>query len=221
MKLNTFELKNIILLLVTALGMLVFVPVAGQLDQQLAIGWLDQNAKFYLEDNGWLVHIGHEGLKDVVIAIAVFYLFLYIKQKKSQHALFILISMGLSISVIGLLKATSIHACPWSMVEMHQKIIDWNKPIQGLGKCFPGGHASAGFSLIALFFAYYDRYPVKAKILLILAITLGAVMSLVQMLRGAHFLSHNLWALWWSWAISFVLYLIWVRCPKQTLRFKR
>ena len=76
MKLNTFELKNIILLFVAAFSMLVFVPIVGQLDQQLAIGWLDQNAKFYLEDNWWLVHIGHECLKDVVIAIAVFYLFL-------------------------------------------------------------------------------------------------------------------------------------------------
>ena len=111
MKLNTFERKNIVLLFITAFGMLYFLPVAGQFDQQLAVGLLDQNAKFYLEDNWWLVHIGHECLKDVVIAIAVFYLFLCIKQKKSQQALFIVVSMGLSVSVIGLLKATSVHAC--------------------------------------------------------------------------------------------------------------
>ncbi|MHA3054255.1 hypothetical protein [Acinetobacter sp. ANC 4633] len=33
-------------------------------------------------------------------------------------------------------------------------------------------------------------------------------MSGVQMLRGAHFLSHNLWTLWWTWAIDLVIYSI-------------
>jgi membrane-associated PAP2 superfamily phosphatase len=34
---------------------------------------------------------------------------------------------------------------------------------------------------------------------------MGAVMSVVQMARGAHFLSHNLWSVWLVWATCFVI----------------
>ena len=30
--------------------------------------------------------------------------------------------------------------------------------------------------------------------------------STVQMLRGAHFLSHQLWTLWWCWAVCLAVY---------------
>lgn len=35
---------------------------------------------------------------------------------------------------------------------------------------------------------------------------MGTMMSMRQMLHGAHFLSHNIWALWWSWCIDVLVY---------------
>jgi membrane-associated PAP2 superfamily phosphatase len=33
-------------------------------------------------------------------------------------------------------------------------------------------------------------------------------MSLVQVIRGAHFLSHNLWSLWIVWAVCSIGYFL-------------
>lgn len=58
------------------------------------------------------------------------------------------------------------------------------------GHCFPAGHASGGFALISLYCLFKKR---KNKILgLALGITMGSIMGGYQMLRGAHFISHNL-----------------------------
>jgi membrane-associated PAP2 superfamily phosphatase len=60
------------------------------------------------------------------------------------------------------------------------------------GHCFPGSHASTGFSLMALYFALRDRRPQLARGLLAAGIAAGIVFSLGQQARGAHFLSHDL-----------------------------
>jgi len=44
-----------------------------------------------------------------------------------------------------------------------------------------------------------------ARWILAVGMVLGSVMSLVQMVRGAHFLSHNLWSLWLVWVTCFVI----------------
>lgn len=41
--------------------------------------------------------------------------------------------------------------------------------------------------------------------MLIGGLALGTVMGAVQMMRGAHFLSHNLWTLWVVWAACFAI----------------
>jgi membrane-associated PAP2 superfamily phosphatase len=58
------------------------------------------------------------------------------------------------------------------------------------GKCFPAGHASGGFALLSLVCLFRTR---RNKVLaFILAMSMGWTMGLYQMLRGAHFLSHQL-----------------------------
>ncbi|EMU16832.1 hypothetical protein ABNIH16_20160, partial [Acinetobacter baumannii ABNIH16] len=39
-------------------------------------------------------------------------------------------------------------------------------------------------------------------------ILLGFMMGWAQMMRGAHFLSHNLWTGWVVWAINILFYAI-------------
>jgi len=58
------------------------------------------------------------------------------------------------------------------------------------GKCFPAGHASGGFALFALVTTVRTK---RNKFLLFLfAMIYGWTMSVYQMIRGAHFLSHQL-----------------------------
>ena len=61
-----------------------------------------------------------------------------------------------------------------------------------LGHCFPGGHASDRDTLIAGYFALRLHQARWTRWMLILGLTLGKVMRTVQIVRGAHFLSHNL-----------------------------
>ncbi|WP_130803802.1 phosphatase PAP2 family protein [Acinetobacter ihumii] len=208
--LSCFDYVNLALLLCSALILIYFIPVAGLVDQGLSAPWVDGSG-YYLRENWLLVRIGHELLKYIVITIALihFVIFLCLSFQKSSSVLRgisgrVVLGMLLSVSVVGLLKSHSIHACPWSMLEVSGSQFNWNKPIHGLGKCFPGGHASAGFSLFILYFAYRPYYPTLARFGLCLALVMGISMSAVQMLRGAHFLSHNLWAAWWCWLICYL-----------------
>lgn len=58
------------------------------------------------------------------------------------------------------------------------------------GHCFPAGHASGGFALLGFVCVFRNK---RNKILaFILSMSVGWVMGVYQMLRGAHFLSHHL-----------------------------
>ena len=79
-------------------------------------------------------------------------------------------------------------------------------PVEKVGQCWPGGHASSGFTLFALFFALYDIRPRAARWALITAISLGSIFSLGRMLQGAHFLSHNVWTALIDWMVCALFY---------------
>lgn len=66
----------------------------------------------------------------------------------------------------------------------------------GPGRGFPASHASGGFSLMILFYAFTGR---RRWIALALALALAWAAALYQTLNGQHFLSHALgtWALAW------------------------
>jgi len=58
------------------------------------------------------------------------------------------------------------------------------------GQCFPAGHPVTAFALMILFFALKNAF--WRYFWLFLSITLGWVLGLYQMLKGAHFFSHVL-----------------------------
>jgi len=77
------------------------------------------------------------------------------------------------------------------------------------GRCFPAGHSSGGFSLSAFYFAFMHNKPRFANGMLWIALSTGLFMGLVQIMRGAHFLSHVLWSGWVVWMSLLILYCIW------------
>ena len=114
----------------------------------------------------------------------------------------------LGSSIVGLIKSQSAHACPWNMVHpntLGSYIWDFSAKH---GHCFPGGHASAGFILMTGYFVYRLEQPKRAYFYLFSGILLGFMMGWAQMMRGAHFLSHNLWTGWVVWAINILFYAI-------------
>ncbi len=79
---------------------------------------------------------------------------------------------------------------------------------QPAGKCWPGGHASTAFSLFAFYFYWNKQHPKFARIALLGTIFFGAALSISQTLRGAHFISHNIWTGLICWLVSLGLYKI-------------
>ncbi len=179
----------------------------------------------------------HKGLKNliIIIGLTIFTLWLsglnvttksvtYLNQKKwitvyHQQFLWLFIAMITSTAIISFLKHLSIHSCPWSLTEFGGTE-PW-VPLFGqlpkgavAGHCFPGGHASGGFALMAIYFAFKDELIKVAKFGLVLGLVLGFIMGWGQMIRGAHFMSHNLWSAWIVWALLLTQYMMWQ--PKIT-----
>ena len=108
--------------------------------------------------------------------------------------------------LVSLIKASSASSCPWDMhafggVAQHISHWRWTIPDGGSGRCFPAGHATAGFSFFGGYFVY-SMQPRIAHRWLIGALLAGAIFGLAQQMRGAHYLSHTLWSAWLCWVVA-------------------
>ena len=111
------------------------------------------------------------------------------------------------VGLIPLLKVVSLTSCPWSLAEFggtarHVSHWAFGEPDGGPGRCFPSGHATAAFCFLAGWFALRDSAPRWARRWLVATIAFGAVLATVQVVRGAHYVSHSLWTAWWCWAFT-------------------
>lgn len=117
-------------------------------------------------------------------------------------------TMILCIAAISLTKYFSKSSCPWELSNFGgtaQYLSHWNFALNdgGPGRCFPSGHVSGAFAMLALSFAVR---PVSAKLanqVLIAVLVIGSVLGAGQVLRGAHFVSHVSYSAWISWVICF------------------
>ncbi|WP_343623355.1 phosphatase PAP2 family protein [Roseateles puraquae] len=112
------------------------------------------------------------------------------------------------VALIPLLKRASSTSCPWSLIqfggEVAHYVPHWVLGLQdgGPGGCFPSGHASTAFALLPGWFALRDKLPRTGRIYLSIVVVCGAGLAWVQMMRGAHYLSHSLWTAWICWTVS-------------------
>ncbi len=127
-----------------------------------------------------------------------------------REALYVLISIALTTGAAGWLKENSAANCPWDQVAYGgtQAESSWIRmqPVgdQRPGRCFPGGHSSGGFSLLALAFVYGRRRPARARRAVGAALTLGFGYAATQWMRGAHFPSHDLVSAWIAWSVCWL-----------------
>ena len=76
------------------------------------------------------------------------------------------------------------------------------------GVCFPAGHSSAGFAWVSLYFFALPVRPAWRWRGLAVGLVAGCVFGAAQQLRGAHFLSHDLWTLATCWTVSLLFLLV-------------
>ena len=187
---------------------------ATALDRML-IGWYyDASARsFPLRDDVLMQNVMHNGLKMVVVAIgmalACAYLLSYLQPQivpQRRRILWILAGMCGATGLVSLLKHYSLMHCPWDLAEYggyapFHALFAMLPPDTVPGRCFPSGHASGGFALLAFYFGLRDTDAKRARIMLFVGFALGLLMGWVQVMRGAHFLSHVVWSAWVEWML--------------------
>ena len=112
--------------------------------------------------------------------------------------------------LIPLLKLASLTSCPWSLAEFGGTAVHvshWaiGQADGGPGRCFPAGHATAAFCFLPGWFVLRRTAPVAARRWLIGTLAAGAVLTMVQVVRGAHYVSHSLWTGWCCAVLGAVL----------------
>lgn len=192
----------------------IFSPVGGALDLALIHPWISPSGQFLLRDNWYLAELNHRYVKNLIIAVYAIFLLIWLaafKVKKLKAVAFdygyFFLLVIISTSIIGLLKSQSAHACPWNITLPSAEGFFWDFSANQ-GHCFPGGHAATGFALMSGFFVFRLSQPKRAYFFLIAGVILGFLMGWAQMMRGAHFLSHNLWTGWIIWCVNVIAYLI-------------
>lgn len=201
-------------LLLALSGVLFYWLETGtSLDMQLAQLFFDPvTLGFPLQDNVWLERLNHQLLKYLVIA-ACLWLAVGAWRRRDARLGFTLLVMLCAAVTVSLLKAASAHSCPWELTVFGGTaevfpLFSAPGPNPGEGRCFPGGHASSGFVLMGLFFYYAAARPRLARGMLLSGMALGMLMGFGQMVRGAHFLSHNLWSGWVVWLVCVLLFAL-------------
>jgi membrane-associated PAP2 superfamily phosphatase len=166
----------------------------------------------------WLEDILHDRAKQLVIVFGVLAIIGFVisllptRLSVWRRSLgFLVLALAVSTSIVTPLKALTAVHCPWSLsefggTETFTPLLSARAATESPGRCWPGGHASSGFSLLALFFLLRDKRPRSARVALVFALGLGAMFSLGRMMQGAHFLSHNLWTLLFDWTICLLCY---------------
>lgn len=212
-----FALINLAGLLLSGL-LFTWIARNGALDFWLAQQFFDPLVqRFPLRDSHSLELWGHTVLKTATVLVWVICIVLVLASSWVQalrpwrrHLFVFVIMAGCAAYVVQTLKGASVHSCPWD-INVFGGSAQWF-PLFGVsgspagpGLCWPGGHASGGFALAAAYFVLRDSRPHSARWMLAIGLLFGCVMSIVQMVRGAHFLSHNLWSLWLVWATCFVI----------------
>lgn len=121
-----------------------------------------------------------------------------------------LASVVLAVLLVNVLKHASRTSCPWDVAGFGGAVpylshLDWGARDGGPGRCFPAGHAVAGFGFIGGYFALRVDSPRAARAWLWASLAAGFLLGGAQQLRGAHFMSHTLWTGWLSWASAAAL----------------
>lgn len=115
----------------------------------------------------------------------------------------------LALLAVPALKRLSATSCPWDLAEfggVTPWVSHWAWQVVdgGPGHCFPSGHAVAALAFYVPALAWHRHDP-GARRLAVFGVTVaGLLFGAVQMMRGAHYLSHVLWSAWLCLAIATV-----------------
>ncbi|MFY4790341.1 phosphatase PAP2 family protein [Aliarcobacter butzleri] len=186
-----------------------------------------QNHFYNFENKLWLVSgddkvlkfIFYDGFKKLFKIFSVLVLILtilsFFKRFNILHSykkglLILLLSMMFVPSLAGLKSVTNM-PCPFNVIDYGGKYPEVklfssypkdNTPPKIL-KCYPAGHATIGFSLMAIYFLFKTKR--NRNIALSIGVSIGVLTGGYKMLIGHHFLSHTLVTMISAWLIILLI----------------
>jgi membrane-associated PAP2 superfamily phosphatase len=176
------------------------------------------HGRWIAADHSWVNQILHTGGRWAIRAIVLVAIALWIAASLDRNlralrrpAAFFIVSVVLSVAIVGSLKTLTNVDCPWDLTPFGGRyplvhLFDDRPDALRYGRCFPAAHASSGYALFALYFVFRERSSAAANAGLILGIGTGLVFGLAQQARGAHFASHDLWSAFVAWIVALTLY---------------
>ena len=195
-------------LYITLIAIVILLEHFTDIDLALSNIFYDLNAHRWVishEDHMRLKIIFYDGAKCFVSAIGttcVIYMLISIKKKQWRRNFIAVLTVLLSTmsvpTVVSHLKTVTNVYCP-NQLELYEGKYPYVKVLEDYpesfsqtkkGRCFPGGHVTGAFSLMSLYLVFRDRKNKYAA--LGFAMTFGFTSSIYQMMRGEHFISHNL-----------------------------
>lgn len=134
---------------------------------------------------------------------------------------YLLFAAGGSSALIGFIKSISHESCAWDFSRYGgtaEYATVFTQLLHGTGHdCFPAGHASGGYAWLALYFLGVHMHSRWRWAGLGFALVVGVVFGFSQQLRGAHFISHDLWTLGICWFFSLLMYRVLLVSQTNTL----
>jgi lipid A ethanolaminephosphotransferase len=128
-----------------------------------------------------------------------------------RRMFYLLAAMLASVMLIKFLKQTTGVYCPTHITDfggteaVSAPILSW---VKQPGHCWPSGFAGTGFCMFALYFALRDVNIRAARKGFALALGLGVFCSVVQIMRGEHFLSDTIASGVIDWLVCASLYAL-------------
>jgi len=176
-----------------------------------------QNLFYQPETHDWLINSAthkrltvffYDGLKRFLLICAVICLLnllLSIKyqnlRNQNRFCLIMLLSFILVPVIIAGAKSFTNVYCPYQL-NIYNGFYPFVRVLESypadfiqpkIGRCFPAGHATAGFAFLGLFYAFQKlSYRLVG---LSTGLILGWIAGIYQMLRGQHFFSHTLFSM--------------------------
>ncbi|GFM63018.1 phosphatidic acid phosphatase [Pseudomonas cichorii] len=115
--------------------------------------------------------------------------------------IFVVVAFAITTAMVHYLKSHTSVYCPveTTLYGGIQEKTEWFENFNllheaGKGRCWPGGHASSGFTLLALYFVARRYRWRHARKLLGWVLLLGMVYGTTRVLQGWHFMSHTFWS---------------------------
>jgi len=203
------------LVLTVIVGFFGFHGTGGEwLDFKVQSWFWDGRDWLIPKDSGWFHQLAYTGPKVVLYGFALWLLWAMAFPALSpawlgrRRAVFLFVSMAAIPVVCTQLRDFTQMATPRALAVYgavapnaweHLLLFD-AKPALYPSNAFPAGHASGGFALLALAFAWSEAGARRRGVLI--GCVYGGAMGLYQIARGEHFLSHTLATAALAWLIA-------------------